>query len=126
MPKTRIIDKRRQSSRPGFACSTRKGKKKLRNTGYFISWTVQVEGASMIVHENPHGCLVAGKARHKYGEQRLWGTLGWGLSAVVSGALVDWYSAVRVLTLHQPTCRSYLLLYQSPFRGTDLKYLNSF
>ncbi|XP_064099196.1 major facilitator superfamily domain-containing protein 6-like [Macrobrachium nipponense] len=33
-----------------------------------------------------------GDALHKYGEQRLWGTLGWGISAVAGGALVDWYS----------------------------------
>lgn len=33
-----------------------------------------------------------GEARHKYGQQRVWGTIGIGLSAVISGALVDLYS----------------------------------
>lgn len=34
----------------------------------------------------------AGSERHKYGQQRLWGTVGMGITAIVSGALVDLYS----------------------------------
>ncbi|XP_050701740.1 major facilitator superfamily domain-containing protein 6-like isoform X2 [Eriocheir sinensis] len=33
-----------------------------------------------------------GEERHKYGQQRVWGTVGIGLSAIISGALVDLYS----------------------------------
>lgn len=33
-----------------------------------------------------------GSARHKYGQQRMWGSLGWGLMGSVSGALVDVFS----------------------------------
>lgn len=27
-----------------------------------------------------------------YGEQRVWGTIGFGLSALISGFMVDWWS----------------------------------
>nr|XP_027209513.1 major facilitator superfamily domain-containing protein 6-like [Penaeus vannamei] len=33
-----------------------------------------------------------GDAPHRYGQQRLWGTISYGLAAVAGGALVDWYS----------------------------------
>ncbi|XP_022177886.1 major facilitator superfamily domain-containing protein 6-A-like [Myzus persicae] len=33
-----------------------------------------------------------GKDKHNYGKQRLWGSIGWSLFAIISGASVDWYS----------------------------------
>ncbi|KAK3856762.1 hypothetical protein Pcinc_036928 [Petrolisthes cinctipes] len=36
-----------------------------------------------------------GEERHKYGGQRVWGSVGIGVSAIVLGALVDWYSKGR-------------------------------
>lgn len=36
--------------------------------------------------------IFTGKETHKFGEQRLWGTFGWGSVTVVSGWLIDWYS----------------------------------
>lgn len=33
-----------------------------------------------------------GDEAHKYGLQRLWGTVSYGVTAVIGGALVDWYS----------------------------------
>ncbi|KAK8754533.1 hypothetical protein OTU49_016634 [Cherax quadricarinatus] len=35
---------------------------------------------------------ILGQARHRYGRQRMWGSVGWGLVGTVSGALVDHYS----------------------------------
>ncbi|XP_064114686.1 major facilitator superfamily domain-containing protein 6-like [Macrobrachium nipponense] len=38
-------------------------------------------------------CLqILGDKRHKYGQQRLWGTIGKGIISVITGALVDLYS----------------------------------
>lgn len=34
----------------------------------------------------------AGEEKNKYGKQRLWGSVGWSLAAVISGISVDWYS----------------------------------
>lgn len=36
--------------------------------------------------------MFPGKNSHKFGEQRLWGTFGWGSMTVISGWLIDWYS----------------------------------
>ncbi|KAK4326166.1 hypothetical protein Pmani_003290 [Petrolisthes manimaculis] len=36
-----------------------------------------------------------GEERHKYGGQRVWGSVGIGVSAIMLGALVDWYSKGR-------------------------------
>ncbi|XP_071515325.1 major facilitator superfamily domain-containing protein 6-like [Panulirus ornatus] len=59
----------------------------------FLCLMLQYLGHVTVITMQETVCFqMLGKARHKYGEQRLWGTLGWGLSAVVSGALVDWYS----------------------------------
>uniref|UniRef100_A0A2S2RAT1 Major facilitator superfamily domain-containing protein 6 n=1 Tax=Sipha flava TaxID=143950 RepID=A0A2S2RAT1_9HEMI len=33
-----------------------------------------------------------GEDKHLYGKQRLWGSIGWSLMAILSGACVDWYS----------------------------------
>lgn len=35
---------------------------------------------------------IKGEDKHKYGKQRLWGSIGWSLLAIISGALIDWYS----------------------------------
>lgn len=32
----------------------------------------------------------------EYGKQRLWGTVGWGISALISGSLVDLFSEDEV------------------------------
>lgn len=37
-------------------------------------------------------CFNQGEDRHKYGKQRLWGSVGWSLLAIISGSCVDWYS----------------------------------
>jgi len=34
-----------------------------------------------------------GEEKNNYGKQRLWGSIGWSLFAIISGASVDWYSA---------------------------------
>jgi len=34
-----------------------------------------------------------GKDKNNYGKQRLWGSIGWSMFAIISGACVDWYSA---------------------------------
>lgn len=36
------------------------------------------------------GC-VDGDAK-KFGEQRLWGAVGWGVMSIVAGSVIDWYS----------------------------------
>ncbi|KAG0723938.1 Major facilitator superfamily domain-containing protein 6 [Chionoecetes opilio] len=35
---------------------------------------------------------ILGSESHKYGRQRLWGTIGMGVSAILYGYLIDWYS----------------------------------
>lgn len=37
-------------------------------------------------------CLQIGDFPHKYGIQRLWGSVGWGLCAPFVGFLIDYYS----------------------------------
>jgi len=34
-----------------------------------------------------------GEDKNSYGKQRLWGSVGWSLNAIISGTCVDWYSA---------------------------------
>lgn len=36
--------------------------------------------------------LKKGEEKHKYGQQRAWGSIGRGLIAIVSGVSVDWFS----------------------------------
>ncbi|XP_045603620.1 major facilitator superfamily domain-containing protein 6-like isoform X2 [Procambarus clarkii] len=43
-----------------------------------------------------------GNARHKYGRQRMWGSVGWGSVGTVSGALVDYYSKGRAHINYTP------------------------
>lgn len=33
-----------------------------------------------------------GEEKHKYGQQRMWGAIGWGTMSIVSGVCVDWFS----------------------------------
>lgn len=33
-----------------------------------------------------------GENKNKFGEQRMWGAIGWGIISVITGACVDWYS----------------------------------
>ncbi|XP_076069612.1 major facilitator superfamily domain-containing protein 6-like isoform X2 [Oratosquilla oratoria] len=50
--------------------------------------------SSSIIFGDTACYMILGKAeRSRFGQQRLWGTVGWGLSALVTGALVDLYSA---------------------------------
>lgn len=35
---------------------------------------------------------VSGERSHKYGNQRLWGSIGWGIFSVLAGLLVDNFS----------------------------------
>ncbi|XP_042211650.1 major facilitator superfamily domain-containing protein 6-like [Homarus americanus] len=43
-----------------------------------------------------------GTARHKYGRQRMWGSLGWGCVGTVSGALVDYFTKGESQTNYTP------------------------
>lgn len=43
-----------------------------------------------------------GENRHKYGHQRMWGSLGWGMFGVINGALVDLYSEGEAQTNYTP------------------------
>lgn len=45
---------------------------------------------------------ILGDNRHKYGHQRMWGSMGWGIFGAISGALVDLYSKGRVQTNYTP------------------------
>nr|XP_045602959.1 major facilitator superfamily domain-containing protein 6-like isoform X1 [Procambarus clarkii]XP_045602960.1 major facilitator superfamily domain-containing protein 6-like isoform X1 [Procambarus clarkii]XP_045602961.1 major facilitator superfamily domain-containing protein 6-like isoform X1 [Procambarus clarkii]XP_045602962.1 major facilitator superfamily domain-containing protein 6-like isoform X1 [Procambarus clarkii]XP_045602963.1 major facilitator superfamily domain-containing protein len=61
--------------------------------GLFACLLLQYCGHVVVITLQETVCFqMLGAAHHKYGQQRLWGTVGWGLSAMVSGALVDWYS----------------------------------
>lgn len=37
-------------------------------------------------------CPAIGCERHKYGQQRVWGTVGVGVTCIITGFLVDYYS----------------------------------
>ncbi|XP_069959659.1 major facilitator superfamily domain-containing protein 6-A-like isoform X2 [Cherax quadricarinatus] len=59
----------------------------------FLYLLLQYCGHVVVITLQETVCFqMLGSAHHEYGQQRLWGTVGWGLSAIVSGALVDWYS----------------------------------
>ncbi|KAK7070882.1 hypothetical protein SK128_003089 [Halocaridina rubra] len=58
-----------------------------------LAMMVEQMGISTCVMISDAVCFqILGKERHKYGEQRLWGTIGMGIMAIVIGALVDLYS----------------------------------
>lgn len=59
----------------------------------FFALMAEQIGISVCVMMSDAVCFqILGSERHKYGQQRLWGTIGMGLMAVVSGALIDVYS----------------------------------
>lgn len=59
----------------------------------FGALLIEQMGLSACVTITDAVCLqILGSERHKYGEQRLWGTIGMGLFSVITGALVDLYS----------------------------------
>ncbi|XP_037795293.1 major facilitator superfamily domain-containing protein 6-like [Penaeus monodon] len=59
----------------------------------FFALMVEQMGLTTCVMISDAVCFqILGSERHKYGQQRLWGTVGMGLTAIVSGALVDLYS----------------------------------
>ncbi|XP_045115275.1 major facilitator superfamily domain-containing protein 6-A-like isoform X2 [Portunus trituberculatus] len=59
----------------------------------FLCLLVQYCGHTTVITMQETVCFqLLGEERHKYGQQRLWGTVGVGLSAIISGALVDLYS----------------------------------
>lgn len=59
----------------------------------FLCLLVQYCGHTTVITMQETVCFqLLGEERHKYGQQRVWGTVGVGLSAIVSGALVDLYS----------------------------------
>ncbi|XP_064120436.1 major facilitator superfamily domain-containing protein 6-like [Macrobrachium nipponense] len=59
----------------------------------FGALLIEQMGLSTCVTITDAVCLqILGSERHKYGQQRLWGTIGMGLFSVITGALVDLYS----------------------------------
>lgn len=40
--------------------------------------------------------FLLGERSHLYGNQRLWGSVGWGVFSVIAGLLVDWFSGNEV------------------------------
>lgn len=44
------------------------------------------------VMENTICIAVLGENNHKFGEQRVWGSIGWGTTSFVCGAIIDWFS----------------------------------
>ncbi|KAG0727341.1 Major facilitator superfamily domain-containing protein 6 [Chionoecetes opilio] len=59
----------------------------------FVCLLVQYCGHTTVITMQETVCFqLLGEKRHKYGQQRVWGTIGVGLSAIISGALVDLYS----------------------------------
>ncbi|XP_071528649.1 major facilitator superfamily domain-containing protein 6-B-like isoform X2 [Panulirus ornatus] len=59
----------------------------------FFSLMIEQMGISTCVTITDAVCFqILGSERHKFGQQRLWGTIGMGFTAICSGALVDLYS----------------------------------
>ncbi|XP_060874398.1 major facilitator superfamily domain-containing protein 6-B-like [Metopolophium dirhodum] len=44
------------------------------------------------VLENTICIGLLGENKHKYGQQRVWGAVGWGTISLLSGAVIDWFS----------------------------------
>lgn len=74
-----------------------------------------------------------GSARHKYGQQRMWGSLGWGLMGSVSGALVDVFSRGKSTINYLPALivsavclgTNYIVSIKIPFRIPDKEKLKA-
>ncbi|KAK4323144.1 hypothetical protein Pmani_006144 [Petrolisthes manimaculis] len=59
----------------------------------FFALMVEQMGITICVMISDAVCfLILGTERHKYGEQRLWGTVGMGVMGVISGAAIDFAS----------------------------------
>ncbi|CAL4131794.1 unnamed protein product, partial [Meganyctiphanes norvegica] len=59
----------------------------------FLCLLLEQFGTSTCVTMTDTVCFtILGDDRHKYGEQRVWGTVGMGLFCIVSGGLIDLYS----------------------------------
>ncbi|CAL4108286.1 unnamed protein product, partial [Meganyctiphanes norvegica] len=60
---------------------------------FFLCVTIAWIGLSVAVTISDTLCFqVLGSEGHRYGEQRLWGAVGWGASVVLAGALIDYVS----------------------------------
>lgn len=46
--------------------------------------------------------ICIGKDTHKFGEQRLWGCIGWGSVSIMTGWLIDWYSGGSQIKNYTP------------------------
>ncbi|VVC33508.1 Hypothetical protein CINCED_3A015748 [Cinara cedri] len=56
-----------------------------------------------------------GDDKHKYGEQRVWGSVGWGTISIISGACVDWFSKGQKHKNYLPCFITSLTLYALDF-----------
>ncbi|XP_060874149.1 major facilitator superfamily domain-containing protein 6-like [Metopolophium dirhodum] len=54
---------------------------------------IKMVGMAKTVLEDTICMDLLGEDKNNYGKQRLWGSIGWSLFAIISGASVDWYSA---------------------------------
>ncbi|XP_026806833.1 major facilitator superfamily domain-containing protein 6-B-like isoform X1 [Rhopalosiphum maidis] len=61
----------------------------------FITTIVLINTDGMVksVIEDTICMDLLGKDKNNYGKQRLWGSIGWSLFAIISGVCIDWYSA---------------------------------
>ncbi|KAK4300980.1 hypothetical protein Pmani_026852 [Petrolisthes manimaculis] len=74
-----------------------------------------------------------GSARYKYGQQRMWGSVGWGLVGSVSGALVDVFSRGKATTNYLPAliisaiffAVNYIVSINIPFKMPDKEKLKA-
>ncbi|CAH1726834.1 unnamed protein product [Aphis gossypii] len=68
----------------------------IRSPLFWLFWiTITLFSATAMVKnvlEDTICMSLLGENKHKYGEQRLWGSIGYSLLAIVSGVCVDWYS----------------------------------
>jgi len=46
----------------------------------------------IFLYSDSHYIFRLGENKYKYGEQRVWGAVGWGMISFVSGAVIDWFS----------------------------------
>lgn len=55
--------------------------------------------------------IVLGEEKHNYGKQRMWGSIGWSVFAVISGASVDWFSKGQEFKNYTPAFIIALVLF---------------
>lgn len=46
--------------------------------------------------------ICSGDDRNKFGNQRVWGAIGWGTMSIVSGFVVDWFSKEKKYKNYTP------------------------